>query len=1033
MLISKQRLVILGLIGIILSSITSAKAVQPRIKEIQISKSAIKDDAVINKERIIYWLIKRGELNSNATEEEKSKALKKYITGTQTNKKQYIDEINGKPVVNFTNIIKKNSSSEDKSSALQRTENKLDTHEVNVLVLLIDFPDLPHDDNQLVPDDTAMYYQNYTTEHYQNLMFSPTGFTGPNNETLASAHQYYASESGNSFHFNGKVYDWVTADHNAEYYGANDANGNDQAATDLIKEALNKAVVKYQIDLSKFDLVDPADLDGDGIINEPDGYIDYLMVFHSSIGADAGGGLLGTDAIWAHRWNVNNYEIPNTNYKDNRGYRAHGYTIQGIDSAIGVVSHEFGHMVANLLDEYDTNNSIPNSPVGFWSMMSGGSWGGDTIPGSKPTGFSPLAKVQLQNAFGGNWINTNAFDLNDLKQAVETVNLVEAVNHGTDNNLVSIELPASGQQVVKPFAGEGQFHSSAGDNLYTSMNFEVSLSSAHSSIVSMKAYWDIEQDWDYAQILVNGRPIAANHTKLNNVNTDSYDYLGLIEHYLSGKSALINAGWVDLTIDLSNYANKTVVITLNYITDSNNSGTGLFIDDITLISDDVTNVIDSAEGENKVHLNGFTLTPIFVEDKFQSQRYYIQLRSHNGVDEGLNLASYDHGILMWLADDNFTNNQSSLHPGQGFLSVIDADQNLIKDDQYGIWWTTNQVRDAVFSLYTQQEKSADHDLHPISIFNDSYDYIQPEQPESGVLLPIHGLSMEVIEQASDSSSAKLKFSLDTLTLTPSFNINKTNKTTVHFNNKSYGGQDWLHYRWNFGDGSPESFENNPIHTYDESGEYTVTLEVTDASGAVSLFDKKITTQGVSFEYNKNALTVNFINTSRWGNDTLEYLWDFGDGTQSSEISPVHTYQSSGDYSVILKATSMNGEELAIEKIITVVLISPPQPSFTITSNFLKVQTVNKTTGGTGKLKYTWDFGDGSYQKIGTSPIHIYSEPGTYNVSLRVEDALGRGSIFTHFVIVEKAKKKKNGGSTSFLALFFILLTLLKRVLIIKAH
>ena len=59
-------------------------------------------------------------------------------------------------------------------------------NEVKVLAILIDFPDLKHDDNQLVDDDTDMYYENYTKEHYQQLLFNEGGFVGPNNETLLS-------------------------------------------------------------------------------------------------------------------------------------------------------------------------------------------------------------------------------------------------------------------------------------------------------------------------------------------------------------------------------------------------------------------------------------------------------------------------------------------------------------------------------------------------------------------------------------------------------------------------------------------------------------------------------------------------------------------------------------------------------------------------------------------------------------------------------------------------------------------------------
>jgi hypothetical protein len=41
----------------------------------------------------------------------------------------------------------------------------------------------------------------------------------------------------------------------------------------------------------------------------------------------------------------------------------------------------------------------------------------------------------------------------------------------------------------------------------------------------------------------------------------------------------------------------------------------------------------------------------------------------------------------------------------------------------------------------------------------------------------------------------------------------------------------LVYAWDFGDGSPTSSEASPVHTYATTGDYIVTLKVTDSTGA----------------------------------------------------------------------------------------------------------------------------------------------------------------------------------------------------------
>ena len=50
--------------------------------------------------------------------------------------------------------------------------------------------------------------------------------------------------------------------------------------------------------LKKFDVWDRYDLDGDGVFNEPDGYIDHMQVVHAGGDEATGDPHQGTDAIW---------------------------------------------------------------------------------------------------------------------------------------------------------------------------------------------------------------------------------------------------------------------------------------------------------------------------------------------------------------------------------------------------------------------------------------------------------------------------------------------------------------------------------------------------------------------------------------------------------------------------------------------------------------------------------------------------------------------------------------------------------------
>jgi PKD repeat protein len=54
--------------------------------------------------------------------------------------------------------------------------------------------------------------------------------------------------------------------------------------------------------------------------------------------------------------------------------------------------------------------------------------------------------------------------------------------------------------------------------------------------------------------------------------------------------------------------------------------------------------------------------------------------------------------------------------------------------------------------------------------------------------------------------------------------------TVEFKADVEGGTAPLKYKWTFGDGSPDSSETNPKHTYEKAGQYRADLSVADSAG-----------------------------------------------------------------------------------------------------------------------------------------------------------------------------------------------------------
>jgi PKD repeat protein len=171
------------------------------------------------------------------------------------------------------------------------------------------------------------------------------------------------------------------------------------------------------------------------------------------------------------------------------------------------------------------------------------------------------------------------------------------------------------------------------------------------------------------------------------------------------------------------------------------------------------------------------------------------------------------------------------------------------------------------------------------------------------------------------------------------------------NDSSDADGDALRFRWDFGDGSL-STEVNPTHTFTVAGQFAVVLVATDSHGLASEPNlERITVRGSATTTTASTstttsrppttttvtptsttsttvlgpnaapradfradpasgaapLVVRFSNASsdRDG-DALSFLWDFGDGTQSREENPVHTFGEAGEFTVVLVATDARG-------------------------------------------------------------------------------------------------------------------------------
>jgi PKD repeat protein len=139
-----------------------------------------------------------------------------------------------------------------------------------------------------------------------------------------------------------------------------------------------------------------------------------------------------------------------------------------------------------------------------------------------------------------------------------------------------------------------------------------------------------------------------------------------------------------------------------------------------------------------------------------------------------------------------------------------------------------------------------------------------------------------------------------------------------------------------------------------------------------------------YTYVATGLSVLFTDASV---GATSYRWQFGDGSESTERSPLHVYAQAGSYVVTLTASNSGGES-AKSQFVNVTLGDPPQAAFTFTVNGNQVNFVDKSVGATSWL---WVFGDGmsSGQR---NPIHVYASAGTYTVALTASNAAGSNTV-----------------------------------------
>ncbi len=204
--------------------------------------------------------------------------------------------------------------------------------------------------------------------------------------------------------------------------------------------------------------------------------------------------------------------------------------------------------------------------------------------------------------------------------------------------------------------------------------------------------------------------------------------------------------------------------------------------------------------------------------------------------------------------------------------------------------------------------------------------------------------------------------------------------------------------WTFGDGS-SSAEQSPSHAYPNAGTYTWTLlvEIEDQnctrSGMITV-DEPCTLTCSASAAPADGLVPLYVSfdSEAFPADCPgppSFLWEFGDGTTSTDADPAHTYDQAGVFTWTLTVTV---DGITCVRTGTVTAVDPPcectcnssaGPDTGLSPLTVSFASDAEFSNCEGAPQYLWTFGDGSTATT-KGAAHTYTGAGTFNWTYSVE-------------------------------------------------
>lgn len=452
-------------------------------------------------------------------------------------------------------------------------------------------------------DNNTVWYDPSETTHpgfYENLIFGhqgvgrvrmdlvdpEDGLPGINLDGYTVQDYFDHMAGAGNVVLDGSVHGWVTVPHSEGYYGApgctssqHDGAGPGTRAQ-LVADALARFMEEhpdYYADPSPEAFWRQYDANGDGVV-------DSLWIIHAGMGEEAGGGPQGAYALWSHSGDLRNTAQFKNGYPVYQGQNGGGivvgpYTMLPENADLGVLVEEFGHNFFGLPDLY--TNDIENS-IGFWSIMSAGTWGG-WLGGATPVGMPLWFRMIAQcGDTPCNWHLPLLTLRHDAPPRTVRIGQLEDTPEGFYKG-IKINLPdvVTKGTVNRAGTGKGAYSGAGLDNLDITLKRSLSIPAAAKRL-SFSSSWDLEEDRDYGYVMVKDGNKWTFLKDLDGILRDSNPNGNNLGWGLTG------SGNHKLRFDMTPYRGKKVSLRFRYRTDAANTGAGWWIDNIALDGRSIT-------------------------------------------------------------------------------------------------------------------------------------------------------------------------------------------------------------------------------------------------------------------------------------------------------------------------------------------------------------------------------------------------------------------------------------------------------------